>query len=99
MKVITRDVKVYTYTFAMVDVATGNATEMKKVITAEPLTRSGMKEFIEKNPGFICIHKDEKNVKYSLPLTNFVAACEAYANSIKTYADTDSVHHDIPDNN
>ena len=82
MKFITREVTIYTYHFANVDIVTGNATNIVSVSVSDKLSLRQIKKRCEELNGAICIRTDEHNEKYSLPLQEFVRACAEYAERI-----------------
>lgn len=82
MKFITREVTIYTYYFANVDIATGNATNLVSVsLTDKMSSREIKKKCVELN-GAVHLRTTEHNEKYSLPVQEFVSACAEYAERI-----------------
>lgn len=79
MKCITREVKMYKYIFANIDLKTGSAYNMQEKYSPNPMGQRAVKAFCENNNNAIMIHKEDIPVKYSLPLELFVKACEDYA--------------------
>lgn len=82
MKFITREVTIYTYRFANVDIATGNATNIVSVSVYDKLSLRQIKKKCEELNGAIHISTEEHNEKYSLPVQEFVRACAEYAERI-----------------
>lgn len=78
MKCITREVKMYKYIFANIDLKTGSAYNMQEKYSSNPMGQRAIKAFCESNNA-VMIHKEDIPVKYSLPLELFVKACEEYA--------------------
>lgn len=82
MKLITREVRVYKYTFANVDVGSGVLMNKITITRPEKITRAEKKQISEQNNGAIMVHIDQDSVRYSLPVTEFIAACENYAERV-----------------
>lgn len=95
MKFITREVTIYTYYFANVDIATGNATNLVSMsLTDKMSSREIKKKCVELN-GAVHLRTTEHNEKYSLPVQEFVRACVEYAERIDaSYKPGDSYEGD-----
>lgn len=78
MKCITREMKMYKYIFANIDLASGTVHNTREFHVPVPMSRKAIKERCEADNS-VMIHKEEFVVRYSLPLSKFVEACEAYA--------------------
>lgn len=82
MKFITREVTIYTYYFANVDIATGNTTNLVSMsLTDKMSSREIKKKCVELN-GAVHLRTTEHNEKYSIPIQEFVRACAEYAERI-----------------
>ena len=82
MKFITREVTIYTYYFANVDIATGNTTNLVSMsLTDKMSSREIKKKCVELN-GAVYLRTTEHNEKYSIPIQEFVRACAEYAERI-----------------
>lgn len=79
MKTITREIKIYRYVFANVDIATGTIADKHTVENPVPLTRKQKKQYSEQWNNAVMVHTEEVPTRYSLPLTDFIKACEDYA--------------------
>lgn len=102
MKLITREVRVYKHTFANVDVSNGVLKNKITITQPEKLTRAEKKAISEANNGAIMVNVEQETVRYSLPLTEFIAACEDYAKRVEagesepiTADDSDDQEDDI----
>lgn len=96
MKFITREVTIYTYHFANVDIATGNATNIVSVSVSDKLSLRQIKKKCEELNGAIHIRTDECNQKCSLPVQEFVRACAEYAERIAaSHGSGDNYEDDI----
>lgn len=78
MKLITREVTVYTYTFAHVNLQAGKITDMESIDYVEQLSQKEVKDKADEL-GKQFMKKEERKVKCSLPLELFVSACAEYA--------------------
>ena len=88
MKVITREVTMYRYVFGKFDLSTGQAKDLTEINRPVPLKRQEVDTISKSTGGAILMHKETSKVKYSLPLEEFVKACNEYA----------STHNDIDNN-
>lgn len=89
MKFITREVTIYTYYFANVDIATGKATNLVSVsLTDKMSSREIKKRCVELN-GAVHLRTTEHNEQYSLPVQEFVRACAEYAERISASHEPD----------
>lgn len=79
MKFISREVKMYKYVFANIDLETGTAVNMQEIFTASPMGQRALKSFCEEHNNAVLIHKDTTTVRYAMPLDLFVKACEEYS--------------------
>lgn len=79
MKWITREVKMFKYVFANIDLETGRAFNMREKYLPQPMGQRAIKAECESNNNSVMIHKEEFTVRYALPLEYFVKACEEYA--------------------
>lgn len=90
MKFITREITTYTYTFGRIDLANGQATDLVKFTTVTPMGMRGVNSFSKEHDGVLLLHTAEETKKYSLPVDEFVTACENYAAGVDTgYYETD----------
>lgn len=94
MKFITREVTIYTYYFANVDIATGNATNLVSVSLTDKMTSREIKKKCVALNGAVHLRTTEHNEKYSLPLQDFVRACAEYAERIAVSHDTGDDYED-----
>lgn len=83
MKTITREVMMYRYVFANIDLATGTAHNMVDINKPEPMGHRAIKAYCEAHDNAVLIHKDQGSVKYSMPLSLFVQTCEEYAKQVE----------------
>ena len=79
MKVITREIKIHTYTFGRYDVATGQVRDSFTVSRPKPLTRGEIKEITAENKGALMVHRDITPTRYTMPVEDYIKACEQYA--------------------
>lgn len=79
MKCITREVKMYRYIFANIDLETGTAYNLKEFFKPSPMGQREIRRYCEDNNQAVLIRKEEIPTKYSLPLDRFVVACSEYA--------------------
>lgn len=79
MKIITREVTMYSYTFANIDLVSGKALNIETVTSPDPLTKKDISAQCASRGGALCIASEVTKEKYSLPLSDFVAACMEYA--------------------
>lgn len=84
MKVITREITMYRYVFGKFDLSTGQAKDLTEVNRPVPLKRSEVDAISKETGGAILMHKETTKVKYSLPLEEFVRACNEYASANNT---------------
>lgn len=82
MKSINRTISVHKYTFANIDLSSGKAVNMHTVESAIQLTQSEIKKYCEEHENCLCIFHDTEDRKYTLPLEQFIAACEQYHGTI-----------------
>lgn len=85
-KTISREVTVYVYKFAYVDSASMSITDIEEVNSTEKLGVRRLGEMGKNLGGKICVHADEKTVKYELPLSRFITACEDYSKEVNEEA-------------
>lgn len=78
MNSITRSITVHKYTFANIDLQTGQAVNMHTIEKTFPMTQYDIKEYCKDHDNCLCIHHGTDSRKYTLPLERFIAACEAY---------------------
>lgn len=72
----------YRYVFGEFDITTGSIVEKFTIETPDTLTEKQIHEYIGEVGG-VLIRRDTFKRKYSLPVVNFIKACEAYAKSIE----------------
>lgn len=84
MKTITREVKLYSYTFANIDVTTGQTSNMHTIERPYPMTQKAIREYCANHDGSIMVKTDEVTRKYSMPVDDFIKACEEYAARVET---------------
>ena len=82
MKLITREVKMYKYTFANIDIQTGNATNMQEVTIPEPMGMRDQRKYSAEHDNAILIHTEEFSRKFAMPLSEFIKCCEWYAEKV-----------------
>lgn len=87
MKVISREVTLYNYTFGKYDVFTGKIMEPQTVTRTAPFGQRELAAYT-KDSGLAMVHAEEFSRKYELPLDLFIAACEAYAEKTEDAAIT-----------
>lgn len=79
MKCITREVTMYNYTFANIDVTTGQAHNISTVSRPTPFGARELAQFCKSHGDCVKIRQEEVTEKFSLPITEFVNACRIYA--------------------
>ena len=79
MKVITREIKIHTYTFGKYDVATGKVMDSFTVSVPKPLTRGEIKQITAEHKGALMVHRDITPTRYTMPVEEYIKACEEYA--------------------
>ena len=82
MKIITRSIKLHVYTFAHVDVTNNKLTDSFTVKLPSKITREQSKRISKEHNGVIRVADTIETVKYSLPLEDFLTACENYAERV-----------------
>lgn len=85
-KNITREVKVYKYTFGHVDTATLSASDTVIVRTAHRMSGRKLNQKSKELDGRVFLKCEEETAKYSLPLVRFIEACESYAKAVQDNA-------------
>lgn len=78
MKVISRNVTVYAYKFANVDLDTGNIANVMVRRTVVPMSLREIQRYGTEHNVFH-VRTDKEVVRYVLPLERFVEAATAYA--------------------
>lgn len=104
MKTITREIKMNVYTFANVDVANGALINVFEVESVKSLTRKEKTEISKNHGDAILVKAYSKSYKYSLPVENFIKACEDYAKQVENgeaepITDEDEEYNNEGDNN
>lgn len=83
MKCITREVKMYNYIFANIDLETGSAYNLKEFTLPQPMGQREIRKYCEENNQAVLIKKSTEPRKFALPLADFVQYCEEYAEKVK----------------
>lgn len=81
MSKITRTVTMYKYVFGVIDLDTGKATNVRCVTIPRRLKNKDIKNYCKE---YECIFFNEQTFerRYSLPIEEFVHACEEYASNL-----------------
>lgn len=82
MKVITREIKIYKYTFGKYDAATGKVNDIHVIERAKPLTRGESKAISEERNGAMMVDHEVVPTRYTLPVEEYMAACRSYADRV-----------------
>lgn len=79
MKTITREIIVYAYTFAHIDLETKTWVNPFTVEKLEPMGMREIQRTCVENDNAVLITSDKRAEKYSLPVEKFVEACKEHA--------------------
>ena len=82
MKFITREIKMYCYTFAKVNVATGTVEESFTIRQPDKLTREQKKAIAEEHDWAVLVQTTRESEKYSMPVSEYITACKEYAERV-----------------
>lgn len=83
MNTVTRTVKMYVYTFANLDIKTGETKDVHTFESTEAWTKAQFAETSKSLNGAILVDVKTTSRLYSLPMSEFVAACKNYATKFK----------------
>ena len=82
MKNITREVKIYDYTIANIDLENGTAVNRRTISGPDPLGQRELARVCKDNDNAVVIHSGTHMEKFSMPLSLFTDICRAYAGDV-----------------
>lgn len=90
MKLISREITLYSYTFANIDVSSGMAINMFTIEQASPLTNAEHRKISGVNNGAVVINKSSEKKRFAMPVDDFISACREYAKTLNNKESTNN---------
>lgn len=94
MKYITRELKIYKYTFGKIDVDNNTVYDVFTQETANRLSKRAIGKVCEAADGAVLLKKETLMQKFAMPVDKFIEECRAYSAAAVDDVDDDTDDED-----
>lgn len=90
MKLITREIKIYKYTFGKINIDSNTVYDLFTVERVEPMSKRALAAVSAENDGAVMLKEEMEARKFALPLELFVEASVRYSQEKGDEADEEN---------